>query len=130
MYIETYAEKIIYKYDDAKVWFGEKVAKEMSQLGNEKERIARYFQQLKGITYKEAYDELTKFENAEFVLRTRSHEASTKMGFRFKKLKETDLDTINGNLAKLAAKIKEKYKTSQEETMLQIKMFMSNFSIV
>lgn len=111
---------------DAKIWFGAKVGEGISKIGKDREKITTFLQTQFDVSRQKAEQELQKFEEARFIFKTRPHEADTKIGFKFDKLENKEILSINGSLEKFVSKIKEKYGKTQKEATQEMKLFMNN----
>ena len=112
---------------EAKIWWGHKTGDPLSTLEGNKDKIAGWLQEKKGLTKEEAEKEWKKLTDAKEAMESRSEEVTNKIKSKFDKFTHDDIAEIDGNFETWADKIKEKYHKTQEEANKQIKDFMTQF---
>ncbi len=112
---------------EAKIWWGHKTGDPLTELDGNKDKIAGWLQEKKGMTREEADKELKKLDDAKKAMESKSEEVTKKIKAQFDKLTHADIAEIDGNLETWAEKIKEKYQLNQEEANKKIKDFITGF---
>ena len=112
---------------EAKIWWGHSTGDPMTELEGNKDKIAGWLYEKKGMTREEAEKEWKKLTDAKKAMESRSEEVTNKIKLKFDKLTHADIAEIDGNFETWADKIKEKYNDNQEEANKKIKDFMEQF---
>ena len=112
---------------EAKIWWGHTTGDPMMELDGNKDKIAGWLQEHKGMAKEEAENEVKKLIAAKKAMESKSEEVAKQIKKDFDKLSHEDIAEIDGNLEAWADKVKEKYNTTQEEANKKIKDFMSQF---
>ena len=112
---------------EAKIWWGHTIGDPMMELDGNKDKIAGWLQEHKGMAKEEAENEVKKLIAVKKAMESKSEEVAKQIKKNFDKLSHEDIAEIDGNLEAWADKVKEKYNTTQEEANKKIKDFMSQF---
>lgn len=112
---------------EAKIWWGHTTGDPMMELDGNKDKIAGWLQEHKGMAKEEAENEVKKLIAVKKAMESKSEEVVKQIKKDFDKLSHEDIAEIDGNLEAWADKVKEKYNTTQEEANKKIKDFMSQF---
>ena len=112
---------------EAKIWWGHTTGDPLTELEGNKDKIAGWLQEHKGMTQEAVDKEMNKLAEAKNAMERKSEETMQKVKAQFDKLSHNDIADIDGDIEAWADKVKEKYNTSQEEANAKIKDFMSQF---
>ena len=112
---------------EAKIWWGHTSGDPLTELEGNKDKIAGWLQEKKGMTKEAAEKEVKKLTDAKNGMESKSEEVTKKIKAQFDKLSHNDIAEIDGNIEALANKVKEKYNHTQEEANKKIKDFMAQF---
>ena len=112
---------------ETKIWWGHTTHDPLTELEGNKDKIAGWLQEKKGMTREAAENELKKLIDAKKAMESGSEDVMNKVKAQFDKLSDHDIAEIDGNIETFSDKIKEKYKDSQEEANKKAKDFMSQF---
>lgn len=112
---------------DAKIWWGKTTGDDLLQLEGNKQKMAGYFQEQKGLLKEQAEKEIAKFEAAQEAFENKTEEVKEEIQAKLDKFKNEDLAELNGSFEDFANKIKEKYNTTQEEADAKVKEILAKF---
>lgn len=112
---------------EAKIWWGQHESDPLMELDGNKDKIAGWLQEKKGLTKEDAEKDLRILQDVKNSMERQSVKVIEKIKAQFDKFSHQEIMDIDGNVEAWAKKIQEKYNDSQEDANEKIKDFMSQF---